>query len=45
MNDKPIEWVADAAAYPADAVAELYFRRWRAERVFQRVTEVFGLGG
>lgn len=35
----------DAGAYPADDLLELYSQRWGIERVFQKVTEVFGLEG
>jgi len=33
----------DADRYPAVDVLEMYRRRWHIERVFQEVTEVFGL--
>lgn len=33
----------DADRYPAADLLELYLRRWGIERVFQQVTEVFGL--
>ena len=33
----------DAAEYPASDLLELYALRWGIERVFQQVTEVFGL--
>jgi hypothetical protein len=33
----------DADAYPADDLLELYRQRWGIERMFQQVTEVFGL--
>lgn len=33
----------DAAAYPAADLLGLYRMRWGIERVFQRITEVFGL--
>lgn len=33
----------DEAAYPAEDLLALYLHRWGIERVYQRVTEVFGL--
>lgn len=33
----------DADRYPAEDLLELYLRRWGIERMFQQVTEVFGL--
>jgi hypothetical protein len=33
----------DATEYPATDLLDLYLARWRIERVFQEVTEVFGL--
>jgi len=33
----------DADRYPADAVLEIYLKRWGIERVFQEITEVFQL--
>jgi hypothetical protein len=33
----------DVAAYPAEDLLALYLHRWGIERVYQRVTEVFGL--
>jgi hypothetical protein len=35
--------LTDGEAYPAEDVLELYLMRWGVERVFQQVTEVFGL--
>lgn len=35
----------DAERYPATDLLELYLCRWGIERVFQQVTEVFGLQG
>jgi hypothetical protein len=35
----------DADAYPATDLLDLYLCRWGIERVFQQVTEVFGLEG
>jgi hypothetical protein len=35
--------ILDADAYPAADVLELYAERWGIERMFQQVTEVFGL--
>jgi hypothetical protein len=35
----------DADAYPAEDLLELYHKRWGIERMFQQVTEVFGLEG
>jgi hypothetical protein len=35
----------DAACYPAEDLLELYRMRWGIERMFQQVTEVFGLQG
>ena len=35
----------EAQRYPAAALLELYRQRWGIERVFQQVTEVFGLQG
>jgi hypothetical protein len=35
----------DAEAYPAEDLLDLYLMRWGIERVFQQVTEVFGLQG
>jgi hypothetical protein len=35
----------EAERYPAVAMLELYRQRWGIERVFQQVTEVFGLEG
>jgi hypothetical protein len=35
----------DADRYPAADLLELYLARWGIERVFQQVTEVFGLAG
>lgn len=35
----------DAKCYPADDLLEVYRMRWGIERVFQQVTEVFGLEG
>jgi hypothetical protein len=35
----------DADAYPAEDLLELYRMRWGIERMFQQVTEVFGLQG
>lgn len=35
----------DAQAYPAEDLLWLYAERWGIERVFQKVTEVFGLEG
>jgi hypothetical protein len=35
----------DADAYPAEDLLELYRTRWGIERMFQQVTEVFGLEG
>lgn len=37
--------LVDANEYPATEVLELYLARWGIERVFQQVTEVFGLAG
>jgi Transposase DDE domain len=37
--------LCDAEAYPAVDVLELYLMRWGIERMFQQVTEVFGLSG
>ncbi len=34
----------DERRYPADDLLETYLARWRIERVFQQVTEVFALG-
>lgn len=33
----------DAQSYPGADILELYLRRWGIERVFQEITEVFGL--
>ncbi len=35
----------DAECYPAEDLLELYRMRWGIERMFQQVTEVFGLQG
>lgn len=35
----------DAECYPADDLLELYRKRWGIERIFQQITEVFGLQG
>lgn len=35
----------DADAHPADDLLAMYLERWGIERVFQKVTEVFGLEG
>jgi len=35
----------DTNAYPAEDLLELYRQRWGIERMFQQVTEVFGLEG
>ena len=35
----------DAECYPAEDLLELYSMRWGIERMFQQVTEVFGLQG
>jgi len=35
----------DADAYPAQDLLWLYSERWGIERMFQQVTEVFGLQG
>jgi hypothetical protein len=35
--------LVDAAAYPAADLLEVYLSRWGIERVFQQITEVFGL--
>jgi hypothetical protein len=35
--------VLDEAVYPATELLDVYLRRWGIERVFQQVTEVFGL--
>lgn len=35
----------DAERYPAVALLEIYRQRWGIERVFQRVSQVFGLEG
>jgi len=35
----------DADHYPATDLLEVYLSRWGIERLFQQVTEVFGLGG
>jgi hypothetical protein len=37
--------LVDADRYPAVDLLELYLARWGIERVFQQVTEVFGLEG
>jgi hypothetical protein len=37
--------LVDADHYPAADLLELYLARWGIERVFQQVTEVFGLDG
>jgi hypothetical protein len=45
-GDKPLILVTDlldADAYPADDLLWLYGERWGIEKVFQKVTEVFGL--
>lgn len=47
-GDEPIQVVTDlvdADAYPAVDLLALYAERWGIERVFQQVTEVFGLRG
>jgi len=47
-GDEPIRVVTDlvdADAYPAADLLALYHQRWGIERVFQQVTEVFGLHG
>jgi hypothetical protein len=47
-GDEPIRVVTDlvdADAYPAVDLLPLYGERWGIERVFQQVTEVFGLHG
>jgi hypothetical protein len=47
-GDEPIQVVTDlvdAGAYPAADLLPLYRERWGIERVFQQVTEVFGLQG
>ena len=35
--------LCDAAAVPAVDLLEVYLNRWGIERMFQQVTEVFGL--
>lgn len=35
--------LSDPARYPAEDLLELYLQRWGIERMFQQVTEVFGL--
>lgn len=35
--------LTDAAAYPAEAMIDLYLMRWKIETVFQEVATVFGL--
>jgi hypothetical protein len=45
-DEKPLVLVTDlldADAYPADDLLWLYAERWGIEKVFQKVTEVFGL--
>jgi len=37
--------LVDAKRYPAEALLQLYGQRWGIEKVFQQVTEVFGLQG
>jgi hypothetical protein len=47
-GDKDVVLVTDlldAQAYPAEDLLELYLLRWGIERIFQQVTEVFGLQG
>lgn len=47
-GDEPIQVVTDlvdADAFPAADLLPLYRERWGIERVFQQVTEVFGLQG
>jgi hypothetical protein len=47
-HDEPIILVTDlvdAELYPAVDLLQLYLMRWGIERVFQQVTEVFGLKG
>lgn len=47
-GDEPIRVVTDlldADAYPAADLLALYRQRWGIERMFQQVTEVFGLQG
>jgi hypothetical protein len=47
-GEEPIAVVTDlldADAYPAVDLLQLYQERWGIERVFQQVTEVFGLQG
>jgi Transposase DDE domain len=47
-GDEPVRVVTDlldADAYPAVDLLPLYRERWGIERVFQQVTEVFGLQG
>ncbi len=47
-GSEPIQLVTDlldADGYPATDLLWLYLQRWTIERVFQQVTEVFGLQG
>jgi Transposase DDE domain len=37
--------LCDGEAYPAKDILDLYLMRWGIERMFQQVTEVFGLSG